>query len=169
MAPERLCPSAVAEVGVAAATLAGAAGVGRFLVGGDTGGALPPLLGTALVGFAVPALLRRTRLPPALGALAGTVATVVVATWFAALDAAGGRLPGAAALRALPGDLHSARRVLGGFHLPMAARPGVVLLAGVLCGLAGLAARLLLGPIEPLRPRLHPGLALLPEIGRAHV
>lgn len=157
-------PSPAAEWGLLAATLVAAAGLCRMASGGVGGEALGPLLGTAVVGFAVPAVLLRTRLGPPLAAVVGTVALVVVAVWTAVLRTGTAWFPTGGALRTLVTDLRDARAALAAFHLPLHAGPGVVLLGAMVTGLAGLAGRLLLGPFRTRRPRPHPAVALLPAL-----
>ena len=148
-----------------AVTLVAAAGLCRMTSGGLGGPALGPLLATAVVGFAVPALLLRARVVASLAALVGTVALVVVAVETAVLRTSVSWFPTGAALRALATDLRQARSPLATFQLPLHAGPGVVLLGAVTTGLAGLAGGLLLGPLPTRRPQPAPALALVPALG----
>lgn len=163
MARARACPGTGVELAVATSTGVGAAALARLVSssGTDTSAAF---VATALVGFAVAALFHRTRVSMAVGAVVTTLAVAAVATWFAALDAAGS-FPTGSAFGALPGDLRAARSQLAAFTVPLHAGAGLVLLGSVLCGMAGLVARLLLGPFGKPTPRSHPALALLPALG----
>jgi len=151
-----------AEAVVAAASLLGAVAVGRLQAGGPWTAHTVPLVVTAVVGAAVPAVLLgsgpgRRRRPtrrgaigrsaPLLAAPLGLVAVLLVATWTTVGGATLGGAPGATTLRVLRHQLALARASLHGLHLPVAPRPGVEFLAAVVVGLAAVAARLLLaGP-----------------------
>lgn len=147
-----------------AATLVAAAGLCRMASGGIGGAAVGPLLGTVVVGFAVPALILRTRLGPPLAAVAGTLAVVVTAVWTSVLATKVGGPFASGALGSLPGELRDARVELATFHLPLHAGPGVVLIGAVTVGLAGMAGRFLLGPFRSALLRPRPAIALVPAL-----
>jgi transglutaminase-like putative cysteine protease len=137
-----------AELALAGAVLVGTVAVGRLVDGGWTGPAPWPLAVTTVVGYGVVALgSRRLRVEAAatvtavvavLAVAVAAVATVLPrATWFG--------LPVARTPHRVDLALQGARPALSGWHWPVPAPSGVVLLAALVCGLAAVAARALAG------------------------
>ncbi len=142
-----------------ATVVVGAAGMVRLTAGGFGGPAAAPLLGSAALGFVVPALLHRTKLSGTWVAVIGTLVVVGIAWWSAAPRHGSSPFPAARSLLPTAAELHRAHSVLAAFHLPLDPVPAVVFLGCVLAGVAGLTCRLMLS--SP--PRLaRPALAVVP-------
>ena len=139
---------ALAELALAGAVLVGAVAVGRLVDGGWTGPAPWPLAVTTVVGYGIVALGSRRLRGEAAATVTAVVAVLAVAvtavatvlpraTWFG--------LPVARTPHRVDLALQGARPALSGWHWPVPAPSGVVLLAALVCGLAAVAARAVAG------------------------
>ena len=159
------------EGAVLASALVGAVAVGRLVTGGWTGPAAWPLLATTVIGVVVVALMaRRPRVPDAAAASVGVVAVVWVAVATSLAGATWFGLPQGRTPSKVDHALHGVRSVTTGWHWPLTAATGVVLLAALVAGLAAVTARSLLGfPPGPSRPAaaLVPSLILVAGSGLA--
>ena len=108
-----------------------------------------PLVGCACIGWLVPAVAQRVRLPAALAVVAGTLALVVVGLWWSVPGTAG--LPTSRHLHVASNALRSARPELQAFVVPLHAASGVIFLASLLVGFVALFQRLLLGSAPEAR------------------
>jgi transglutaminase-like putative cysteine protease len=140
-----------------------AAAVGRLFQGGLAGRAAGPLLVTAAVGSAVPALLALKRAPLPVRAVIGTLAVILSSLWTTIGAATAFGLPTAHTWHVAQSDLRAARPLLGAF-IPLHPVPGLVFLAAMASGVAALLGSILLRAGDA-RDRLHPALALLPPLG----
>jgi transglutaminase-like putative cysteine protease len=154
------------EAAVLASALVGAVAVGRLVRGGWTGPATWPLLATTVTGVVVVAVLaRRPRLPAAATATVGVIAVVWVAVGTSVGGATWFGVPQGRAASRIDHALHGVRGVAAGWHWPLAAATGVVLVAALLSGLASVTSRAVLGhPARANEPPSRPAAALLPTL-----
>ncbi len=154
------------EVAVLASALVGAVAVGRMVRGGWTGPATWPLLATTVTGVVVVALLaRRPHLPRAATASVGVIAVVLVAVGTSVGGATWFGVPQGRTASRIDHALHGVRSVTTGWHWPLASVTGVVLLAALVSGLAGVTSRAVLGhPAQPDQPPSRPAAALVPTL-----
>ena len=147
-----------------AASVIVAAAVGRLFQGDLGGRASGPLLISAAVGSAVPALLAVRRVPLPIRAVVGTIAVILTSLWTAIGAATTFGLPTAHTWHVAQSDLRAARPLLGQLAFPLRPTPGLVFLAAMACGVVAMLASVLLHASDT-RDRLYPGLALLCPLG----
>ncbi len=147
-----------------AASVIVAAAVGRLFQGDLGGRAFGPLLITAAVGSAVPALLAQRRVPLPIRAVVGTIAVILTSLWTAIGAATTFGLPTAHTWHVAQTDLRAARPLLGQLAVPLRPTPGLVFLAAMACGIVAMLASVLLHASDT-RDRLYPALALLCPLG----
>jgi transglutaminase-like putative cysteine protease len=152
------------DVSLLAASLVAAAAVGRLFQGGSAERVFGPLLVSAAVGSAVPALMALKRVPLPARAVAGTVAVLLTGVWTAIGGATTSGLPTARTWHVAQTDLRGARPLLTHFTVPLPPVPGLVLLAALACGMVAMLASVLLHASDE-RDRVYPGLALLAPVG----
>ncbi len=152
------------DVWLLIASVVAAAAVGRLFQGGLGGLASGPLLVSAAVGSAVPALLALKRVPLPIRAVVGTVAVILTSLWTAIGAATTFGLPTAHTWHVAQSDLRAARPLLGQFAVPLRPVPGLVFLAALACGVVAMLASVLLHASDT-RDRVYPGLALLCPLG----
>jgi transglutaminase-like putative cysteine protease len=152
------------DVWLLIASVIAAAAVGRLFQGNLGGRAFGPLLVSAAVGSAVPALMALKRVPLPLRAVVGTVSVIFTSLWTAIGTATTFGLPTAQTWRVAQSDLRAARPLLSGFTLPLRPVPGLVFLAAMVCGVVAMLASVLLHASDT-RDRLYPGFALLFPLG----
>jgi transglutaminase-like putative cysteine protease len=140
---------AVTELALLGVAVIGAAAIGRLMTGGA---AWRGVVLTAVVGEALTAVAGR-RLSAPWSSVVGTAGVALSAVWLAApARALWHGLPDPGTLRILGRDL----RAVGSVHFPMAGRPGVVLIAALIAGVAGVGTRAVPGALG-----LGPGLVVL--------
>jgi transglutaminase-like putative cysteine protease len=127
------------EVSVLAAALIGAASIARLTTGNA---AWRAVLVTAVVGAMVTAGASR-RLSTSWSVVAGTVAVVLTAVWVSVPGATRGGLPTPTTLR----TLDRALKAVGGVHVPMTSRTGVVLTCALVAGVMAVVTRALPGAL----------------------
>jgi transglutaminase-like putative cysteine protease len=152
------------DVWVLLASVIAAAAVARLFDGGLGGRASAPLLVTAGVGSAVPALLAMARVPLPFRAIAGTVAVILTSLWTVVGAATTSGLPRPHTWHVIQSDLRAARPLLTQFAVPLRAAPGLVFLAAMACGIVAVLASVVLHASETT-DRLYPGWALLCPLG----
>ncbi len=142
MTPHERVPVARDAIQLLASVL-GALAVARLFIDPGALRLAGPLVGCACIGWLVPAVVQRLRLPAALAVVAGTFALVVVGLWWSVPRTAG--LPAGRHLHAASDALRSARPELQAFVVPLHAASGAIFLASLLVGFVALFQRLLLG------------------------
>ena len=147
-----------------AASVIAAAAVGRLFQGGLGGRAFGPLLVSAAVGSAVPALMALKRVPLPLRAVVGTIAVIFTSLWTTIGAATTFGLPTAHTWHVAQADLRAACPLLSDFTIPLRPVPGLVFLAAMACGVVAMLASVLLHASDT-RDRVYPGLALLCPLG----
>jgi transglutaminase-like putative cysteine protease len=152
------------DAGLLAACVIGAAAVGQLFHDGLGGRAFGPLLVSAAVGSAVPALMASRRVPLPLRAVVGTVAVILTSLWTTMGAATTFGLPTAHTWHVAQADLRAARPLLSAFTLPLHSVPGLVFLAAMACGVVAMLASVLLHASDT-RDRLYPAIALLGPLG----
>ncbi len=148
MTPSDRVPAARDAVQLLASVL-GALAVARLFIDAGAPRLIGPLVGCACIGWLVPAVIQRLRLPAALAVVAGTLALVVSALWWSVPRTAG--WPDSRHLHVASDALRSARPELQAFVVPLHAAAGAVFLASLLVGFVALFQRLLLGSAVPAR------------------
>ena len=148
MTPHGRVPVARDAVQLLASVL-GALAVARLFIDPGASKLAGPLVGCACVGWLVPAVAQRLRLPAALAVVAGTLALVVTGLWWSVPGTAG--LPAGRHLHAASNALRSARPELQAFVVPLHAASGAIFLASLLVGFVALLQRLLLGSATTTR------------------
>ncbi|HEY1652662.1 MAG TPA: transglutaminase-like domain-containing protein, partial [Acidimicrobiales bacterium] len=133
---------------LAASALGAVAVAGLFSTPG-TVHVLWPLLGAAMVGWLVPAVLPRLGRGGSLTAVVGTLAVVVAAAWTSVPRTVG--VPTRLTAHALSDSLRSSRAELAHFVVPLHPLAGALFLAGVVVGLVALYQRLALASARPAR------------------
>ncbi len=153
------------DVWVLAASVIAAAAVGRLFQGDLGGRAFGPLLVSAAVGSAVPALLALKRVPLPIRAVAGTIAVILTSLWTAVGDCDHVRPPDRAHVARRPVRT-CARRGRCSVNSPCrsAPLPGSCSSRRMTCGVVAMLASVLLHASDT-RDRVYPGLALLCPLG----
>jgi transglutaminase-like putative cysteine protease len=146
------------------ASVIAAAALGRLFQGGFGARASGPLLISAAVGSAVPALLVLKRVPLAIRAVVGTIAVILTSLWTAIGAATAFGLPTAHTWHVAQSDLRAARPLLAHLAVPLRPAPGLVFLAAMACGVVAMLASVLLHASD-MQGRAYPALALLAPLG----
>lgn len=141
-----------------------AAAIARLFQGGLGGRAFGPLLVSAALGSAAPALLSLKRVPLPFRAVVGTVVVIFTSLWTTIGAATTFGLPTAHTWRVAQSELRSARPLLSDITVPLHPVGGLVFLAAIACGVVAMLGSVLLHASDT-RDRLYPGLALLPPLG----
>jgi transglutaminase-like putative cysteine protease len=152
------------DVWLLCASVIAAAAVGRLFQGGLGGRASGPLLVSAAVGSAVPALLALKRVPLPVRAVVGTIAVILTSLWTAIGAATAYGLPTARTWHIAQSDLRAARPLVVQLAVPLRTAPGLVFLAAMACGVVAMLASVLLHPSD-IRGGVNPALALLCPLG----
>src|ERR1700691_2099693 len=129
---------------VGAASVVGAIALSTIVGGFPGSRSVVPILVTAVVGAAIPAVLLRTRRSSATGAAIGAAAVLISATATTVPGATRFGIPTATTYRVLHHDASAAKASLRTPGIPYHAVPGVVLVAAVAAGMLALVAQLLL-------------------------
>lgn len=140
--PGRPDPALSGAVG--AASVVGAIALSTIVGGFPGSRSVVPILVTAVVGAAIPAVLLRTRRSSATGAAIGAAAVLISATATTVPGATRFGIPTATTYRVLHHDASAAKASLRTPGIPYHAVPGVVLVAAVAAGMLALVAQLLL-------------------------
>ena len=127
-------------------------------------GPLAPLVVSAAVGSAVPALLALKRVPLPVRAVVGTVAVILTSLWTAMGAATTFGLPTARTWHVAQSDLRAARPLLAQLAVPLRPAPGLVFLAAMACGVVAMLASVLLHASD-IRGGVYPALALVGPLG----
>ncbi len=161
-------PSQVVEASLLAATTTAAFALSGLVAGGIGGPSTWPFLLAASMSFTIAALLlRRTHVFEPLVAAAGVLSALLAAVWTTALGTTFIGLPTQRTAQFVIRALRDSHNALTAGHLPLPATPGVLFLGALLAGLAGTAARLLLGSKIHSRSQARatlPAAALLPGL-----
>ncbi len=152
------------DVWLLAASVIAAAAIGRLFQGGLGGRSSGPLLVSAAVGSAVPALLTLKRVPLPIRAVVGTIAVILTSLWTTIGAATTFGLPTAHTWHVAQSDLRAARPLLGQLAVPLRPAPGLVFLAAMACGVVAMLASVLLHASDT-RVHVYPALALLCPLG----
>ena len=152
------------DVWLLCASVIAAAAVGRLFQGGLGGRASGPLLVSAAVGSAVPALLALKRVPLPIRAVVGTIAVILTSLWTAIGAATAYGLPTAHTWHVAQSDLRAARPLLAQLAVPFRPTPGLIFLAAMACGVVAMLASVLLHASD-IRGGVYPALALLCPLG----
>lgn len=146
------------------ASVIAAAAVGRLFQGGLGGRASGPLLVSAAVGSAVPALLALKQVPLPVRAVTGTIAVILASLWTTMGAATTFGVPTARTWHVAQSDLRGARPLLAHVAVPLRPAPGLVFFAAMACGVVAMLASVLLHASD-IRDRLYPALALVGPLG----
>lgn len=152
------------DIWLLASSVLVAAAVARLFQGGLGGRASGPLLASAAIGSAVPALLALRRVTLPVRAVVGTIVVIFTSLWTTIGAATTFGLPTAHTWRVAQSDLRAARPLLTAFAVPLRAAPGLVFLAAMACGVVAMLASVILHGSDT-RDRLYPGPALLCPLG----
>ena len=152
------------DVWVLSASVIAAAAAGRLFQGGLGGRVVVPLLVSAAVGSAIPALLTRKRVALPFRAVLGTLAVMLTSLWTTIGAATTYGLPSAHTWHVAQTDLRAARSLLDDLTVPLHSVPGLVFLAAMVCGVVAMLGSILLYASDT-PDRAYPGLALLPSLG----
>jgi transglutaminase-like putative cysteine protease len=152
------------DVWLLCASVIAAAAVGRLFQGGLGGRASGPLLVSAAVGSAVPALLALKQVPLPIRAVVGTIAVILTSLWTAIGAATTFGLPTARTWHVAQSELRAARPLLAQLAVPLRPAPGLVFLAAMACGVVAMLASVLLHASD-VRGGVYPALALLCPLG----